>query len=57
MPQLLERKKGQIMTLGTWGWSQLAAEFDTTQSNVSKLLQNTELLVKRKACNALGGQE
>ena len=41
MPQISEGKKRQIVTLGTQGCShtQLAAEFDTTQSNVSKLLK------------------
>ena len=38
---LVEGKKQQVVTLGTWGWSQtqLAAEFHTTQSNVSKLVK------------------
>ena len=38
----------EVVTLGTQGWSQaqLAAEFHTTQSNVSKLLKKTESLVK-----------
>ena len=43
-----EGKKWHVVTLGTQGWSQaqLAAEFDTTQTNVTKLLKNTESLVK-----------
>ena len=45
---LSEVKTWQVVALGTRGWTQaqLATEFHTTQSNVSKLLKNTESLVK-----------
>ena len=48
---LSKRKKWQIVTLGTRGWkqTQLAAEFDTAQSNVSKLLKKHRINGKVKA--------
>ena len=47
----VRKEKNQVVTLGTWGWSQaqLAAEFHTTQSNMDKLLKKHRITGEVKA--------